>query len=109
MKPRKPLKRSTKPIKRIGKRGKKRNEAMGEARRYYFMHHGYFCQFCKGPFEPYEIVDIHHKLKRSLGGKDDLENLLAMHRVCHSFAHSSNVELDKVRFSKANIENGEFV
>jgi len=41
-------------------------------------------------------VDVHHITYRSSGGKDEIENLIALCRSCHSLAHG----LGKVRISK---------
>lgn len=32
-------------------------------------------------------VDIHHKKKRSQGGSDEIDNLIALCRVCHNREH----------------------
>jgi len=32
-------------------------------------------------------VDIHHKIKRSQGGSDEVDNLIALCRKCHSKHH----------------------
>lgn len=116
MKPRKPLKRSTKPIKRtslkrgLGRRGKERLDAMQIAKNSYYHSWGYSCQFCGCQFDPSEEkVDAHHKLKRSLGGTDDFTNLVILHRVCHNAIHRDPVLLKKVATSKANILDGELI
>ena len=50
----------------------------------YMKHHGYciddviLCEQCGQ-----EAVDIHHKRRRSLGGSDEIDNLIALCRECH--------------------------
>lgn len=54
----------------------------------YLKHHGYgeqdiiLCEKCGGV-----AVDIHHKIPKSLGGTDDIENLIALCRNCHDIEH----------------------
>ena len=46
------------------------------------------CQRCGKDFDlDYDIIDIHHKTKRSDGGSDDLFNLESVHRDCHEKEH----------------------
>ena len=40
-----------------------------------------------------KAVDIHHIIYRSQGGKDEIDNLIALCRKCHDMAH--NEELTK--------------
>ena len=56
-----------------------------------------------------EMCHIHHKIKRSLGGKDDFSNLVAIHNYCHALIHAAPEELKKVRESSANILNREII
>ena len=37
-------------------------------------------------------LDAHHVLRRSQGGKDTLDNLVSVHRICHSFIHDHPAE-----------------
>ncbi len=58
----------------------------------YLDHHGYGIEdiiLCekRGPNCENVAVDIHHKLKKSLGGTDDIENLEAVCRNCHDIEH----------------------
>ena len=41
------------------------------------------CEWCKSAY----IVDIHHLVFRSQGGKDNIENLIGTCRECHEKAH----------------------
>ena len=55
----------------------------------YFEHHGYTiadfipCEYCKS-----KAVDIHHLVFRSQGGKDEIDNLMALCRGCHNDSHN---------------------
>jgi 5-methylcytosine-specific restriction endonuclease McrA len=46
--------------------------------------YGRLCQWCKVPGGR---LDLHHKLRRSQGGKDDRTTLIPVHRTCHRFIH----------------------
>lgn len=47
-------------------------------------YHDYIdCEVCKG-----QAVDIHHIIFKSQGGKDEINNLIALCRSCHNMAHS---------------------
>ena len=56
--------------------------------RNYLKHYGYgeqdviLCEQCKAV-----AVDIHHIKEKSLGGTDDIDNLIALCRDCHSEYH----------------------
>lgn len=52
---------------------------------------GYVCQWCKVPGGR---LDPHHILPRGRGGKDTLDNLVSLHRLCHRYVH------EHPRFSK---------
>jgi 5-methylcytosine-specific restriction endonuclease McrA len=42
------------------------------------------CQWCEVPGG---ALDAHHIVRRSQGGKDVVNNLTSVHRVCHRFIH----------------------
>jgi len=54
----------------------------------YLKHHGFgeqdmiLCEKCG-----FIAVDIHHKVKRSRGGTDEADNLIALCRDCHNKEH----------------------
>ena len=37
-------------------------------------------------------LDCHHVIRRSQGGKDEVGNLRAVHRVCHRYIHEHPTE-----------------
>ena len=55
-------------------------------------HHGYckediiLCEICGQ-----QAVDIHHKIHRSQGGTDEVDNLIALCRKDHEDAHSGKL------------------
>jgi 5-methylcytosine-specific restriction endonuclease McrA len=53
----------------------------------------------------------HHKLKRSLGGKENPENLVVLHDRCHNIihAHKQLQFYELVRDDEANVLNGKIV
>lgn len=113
MKPRKPLPRSTKPIKRsrlkkrLGRKGRKSMEAIRALKRWFFGE-GLFavCQWC-GQEVSHFGCHFHHKVKRSWGGKDVKENLVCLHPHCHSQIHNDQRLLLHVRDASANLANKE--
>ncbi len=51
-------------------------------------------------------VDIHHLIFKSLGGKNNIENLMALDRKCHLMAHADrkmNGRLKKVHLDYLKI------
>ena len=109
MKPRKPLKRT--PLKKIGRRGKAKRDAMKTARAFWFLKFkgDCPCQWCERIQGQDDIWDIHHKIKRSLRGEDGPENLVALCRKCHTLVHLSPTVYEAVRDSGANLLNGEII
>ena len=105
MKPRKPLKRSGKPIPRISKRGKARRDAWQKIKAAYFDDSDWtICQWCSDHLHRAD-AETHHKLKRSLGGKEGAENLVILHGRCHSIIHGDAMLYKLVRDSTANALN----
>ena len=47
------------------------------------------CRWCEVPGG---ALDAHHIQRRSQGGKDVVENLIAVHRVCHQQIHERVAE-----------------
>lgn len=37
-------------------------------------------------------LDCHHVIRRSQGGRDEIANLRAVHRVCHQYIHEHPAE-----------------
>lgn len=103
-KPPKKKKKPRKALKRLGARGKAKLEAMKQAKVIYFTQFSK-CQYCESAFEEGDVIDCHHKLKRSLGGQDNMDNLVIVHRHCHSIIHMFHYV--RVRDCEANALNGE--
>ncbi len=51
----------------------------------------------------------HHKLKRSLGGKDNLENYLILDHNAHKEIHADPTKLKIALLASANAQNGQRV
>jgi 5-methylcytosine-specific restriction endonuclease McrA len=49
----------------------------------------YTCAWCKVPGGH---LDPHHILPRGRGGQDRIDNLVALHRLCHSYIHDHPAE-----------------
>ena len=70
----------------------------------YFDYFGYgeqdtiLCEVCEDP-----AVDIHHIKFKSRGGKDEIENEIALCRRCHNKAHC--YLLTKKELSKIHLKN----
>lgn len=101
-KQKKPLKRSAlansrKPIKKVGKRGAKKKADKKAAVDLYFELHGWApgkyleglarCQMCGRPMLRSQ-ADPCHKIRASQGGSERPENIVAAHRLCHTWQHS---------------------
>ena len=63
-------------------------------------YHDYIdCEVCKK-----QAVEIHHIIKKSQGGKDNIENLIAVCRECHNRAHDETLKVkDLKRIHDINI------
>lgn len=68
------MKRS--PINKISKKQIKRNKELSKIKKSLPQ----YCSKCGSTFQ----LDLHHKIKRSLGGKDTTNNLQILCRNCHS-------------------------
>lgn len=44
------------------------------------------CRWCEVPGG---ALDCHHVTRRSQGGRDEVGNLIAVHRLCHSYIHAN--------------------
>ena len=56
---------------------------------------GMLCQWCKVPGGR---LDPHHILPRGRGGKDELDNLVSLHRLCHDYIHTHPSESKRKGF-----------
>ena len=52
-------------------------------RRAVYRREGYACALCERP----GVIHVHHVRSRSIGGTNDLGNLIALCPVCHAIAH----------------------
>lgn len=53
-----------------------------------------YCELCGNSL--YEDFALHHRKLRSRGGKDSIENLIALHHECHNFGtHSVHLNIKK--------------
>ncbi len=102
-----PLKRSTKPIRKLGRRGLLRKVGMDAARAMYGEGP---CQLC---WRLNLVLCPHHKTKRSDRGKENPENMVMVCwgnvRACHEMIHlPTNKDLfERVKASPANVQNKE--
>lgn len=53
------------------------------------------CRWCETPGG---ALDAHHVLRRSQGGKDVVENLVSVHRICHRTIHENPTEAKRRGF-----------
>ncbi len=52
------------------------------------------CLICQGALNQENDLEIHHKLAKSKGGKDTLQNLVLLHKECHKqVTHTKNEKL----------------
>ena len=72
------------------------------------------CQVCGHPINAETADKPHHKMLRSKGGGDGPENLLGLHRACHTWLHDGlmGAQTDRARWrtqraaqSPANLTN----
>jgi len=60
-----------------------------------FERDGYLCQWCRVPGGR---LDPHHILPRGRGGRDELANLVSLHRQCHRAVHERPIEAKRKGF-----------
>ena len=63
------------------------------------------CEVCMS-----KSIDIHHIKFKSQGGKDEIDNLIALCRECHEIAHSStefNENLKDIHSIEIDIRNNQ--
>lgn len=59
----------------------------------YFKHFGYgeqdyiLCEMCYA-----KSTDLHHIIYKSRGGKDEINNIMALCRNCHNDAHNEHIK-----------------
>ncbi len=103
----KPLRRSRKPIRKLGRVGKLRKAGMRKAMEIYGQGP---CQLCG---RHNLVLCPHHKKKRSDRGTEDPKNMLAVcwanPRACHERIHADKDLFEKVKASSANVENREII
>jgi RNA-directed DNA polymerase len=51
------------------------------------------CRWCDLYFWGNDVVEIDHIIPKSLGGGDEMSNLMALHRHCHDEKHSKRLEV----------------
>ncbi|WP_418904110.1 group II intron reverse transcriptase/maturase [Moorena producens] len=59
------------------------------------------CPECKLKFQPGDLIEVHHKIPRTLGGNNELKNLELLHLHCHDKKHGKKIkpiELDSNPF-----------
>jgi HNH endonuclease len=44
-----------------------------------------------------EVIDVHHIIFKSQGGKDNIENLIGLCRECHDKAHDGTLKQDDLQ------------
>lgn len=61
----------------------------------YLKHFGYGDQdFIPSELSGFRAVDIHHIVYKSQGGKDEIDNLIALTRTEHELAHNETISKD---------------
>lgn len=77
-----------------------------------------YCTWCKTLFTVESIVEVDHIVPRSLGGKDEYQNLQLLHKHCHieksridgSQSKKTNIQLgqepDEVKVSRPDLSTG---
>jgi RNA-directed DNA polymerase len=49
------------------------------------------CRYCELLFRENDVIEMDHLTPRSQGGKDDISNLVALHRHCHDQRHAAEL------------------
>ena len=62
------------------------------------------CPGCGQPLGEDQPWQLHHRIRRSLGGNDGLDNLEVRHANCHRQLHSNESEMDLDRVSQEAFE-----
>lgn len=59
-----------------------------QTRRFIYHRDGYRCALCDST----KYIQIHHCIKRSEGGTDNVQNLICLCADCHALAHGINLQ-----------------
>lgn len=95
-----------KPRKRISSIGRKGREWIAARKAILARYKPIACQYCGARKANGWPIDLHHLVKRSQGGKHNPENLIALCRACHCWAHSDKKNLSKIKNFGINVANG---
>jgi 5-methylcytosine-specific restriction endonuclease McrA len=57
----------------------------------------WMCEFCGKIVAEARELDVHHIRYRSMGGKDEPENLIGACRLCHESFHSQNIHEETLK------------
>jgi RNA-directed DNA polymerase len=63
----------------------------------------FLCPVCEQLLDPQQQIDLHHIRAKSMGGSDDLTNLVALHRNCHKQVTYTNNPSLLARFKDKGI------
>lgn len=56
---------------------------LSSSKRKIYAKQGYLCLLCGNPLISEELVEIDHIISKKQGGSDDINNLQALHKICH--------------------------
>ena len=56
-----------------------------QTRKFIYAREGYACAICDSP----KYLQVHHCIKRSQGGSDNVQNLICLCADCHALAHGT--------------------